>query len=192
MNRHNKTAANTNAVTSRPAPPKKAEKPAPTYTYSERPSVTYSESTAEPEPSSLNRKYAEILDVKPKEITNYELYSFIDRWYGTRHRIGGSDRNGIDCSGFVQKLYSEVYGMDLLRTSMEQFSSCKRIKRIENAEEGDLVFFRVHSKRITHVGMYLTNNFFVHSSTSGGVMISNLNEEYWHKYYAGMGRVPKG
>jgi lipoprotein Spr len=47
----------------------------------------------------------------------------------------------------------------------------------------------VRSKKITHVGVYLANNYFVHASTTQGVMISNLNEDYWRKYFAGAGRV---
>ena len=144
------------------------------------------------ENNQVRKKYAEILGLKQKEITNYSLYQFIDRWYGTNYRMGGCSRAGIDCSGFAQKLYGEVYGVDLLRTAMEQFSNCKRIKHSKDAEEGDLVFFHVRSRHhITHVGVYLANDYFVHASTSGGVMISNLNEEYWHKYFAGVGRIPK-
>lgn len=141
--------------------------------------------------AELKRKYADLLGVKGKEINNYPLYNFIDRWYGTNYRLGGCDKSGIDCSGFAQKLYGEVYGIDLLRTAMEQFANCKRIKKSEDAEEGDLVFFKVHSKHITHVGVFLANNYFIHASTSGGVMISSLNEEYWRKHYAGCGRIPR-
>ena len=104
--------------------------------------------------------------------------------------MGGCDASGIDCSGFAQKLYADVYGIDLLRTSAEQFHDCKRIKNTRDAQEGDLIFFIIRGKRISHVGVYLANNFFVHASTSSGVMISNLNEEYWRKHYAGCGRVP--
>ena len=144
------------------------------------------------EPGVVRKKYSELLGVNPKEITNFSLYQFIDKWYGTDYRLGGSDKKGIDCSGFAQRLYGEVYGIDLLRTATEQFGNCKRIKRSKDVEEGDLVFFHINSRRITHVGVYLANDFFVHASTSGGVMISSLNEEYWHKYYAGCGRVPHG
>ncbi len=146
----------------------------------------------EKENNQVRKKYAEMLGVKPKEITNYTLYQFIDRWYGANYRMGGCSKSGIDCSGFAQKLYGEVYGVDLLRTASEQYSNCKRIKHSKDAEEGDLVFFHVRSRhRISHVGIYLANDYFVHASTSGGVMISNLNEEYWHKYFAGAGKIPK-
>ena len=140
---------------------------------------------------AVKKKYADILGIQPQDITNYSLYQFIDKWYGANYRLGGTDDEGIDCSAFAQRLYKDVYGMDLLRTAMDQFGTCKRIKHSGDAIEGDLVFFHIHSRRITHVGVYLANDYFIHASTSGGVMISNLNEDYWHKYYAGCGRVPK-
>jgi cell wall-associated NlpC family hydrolase len=143
-------------------------------------------------PSGARKKYSEMLGVTQGEINNSALYNFIDKWLGTNYRIGGCDIQGIDCSGFAQKLYSEVYGIDLLRTARDQFSNCKRIKNASNAVEGDLVFFHIRSKHISHVGIYLTNKYFVHASTSNGVIISNLNEEYWSKYYAGCGRIPRG
>jgi cell wall-associated NlpC family hydrolase len=141
---------------------------------------------------ALSKKYSAILGVTPAEISNYALYQFIDKWIGTNYRLGGCDISGIDCSGFAQKLYSDVYGVDLVRTAVDQFSSCKRIKHSRDAAEGDLVFFHIRGRRISHVGIYLANDYFVHASTSGGVMISNLNEDYWHKTFAGCGRVPRG
>lgn len=140
----------------------------------------------------ISSRYGQMLGVEATEITNLSLYQFIDKWLGADYRLGGCDISGIDCSGFAQKLYAEIYGMDLVRTALEQFHNCKRIKHAKDATEGDLVFFRVHSRRITHVGVYLMNNYFVHASSSQGVVISNLNEEYWHKYYAGCGRIPRG
>jgi lipoprotein Spr len=190
INGHNKSSTTKNSIAVAPA------KKSPKKTRSGSVNADHTDSDqaekATLEPSALKRKYADILGIRPKEIDNFSLYQFIDRWYGTNYRLGGQNKDGIDCSGFAQKLYGEVYGIDLLRTAMEQFGSCKRIKNPKDAEEGDLVFFHIRSKRITHVGVYLANNYFIHSSTSGGVIISSLNEEYWHKYFAGMGRVPKG
>jgi lipoprotein Spr len=144
------------------------------------------------ETKEVKRKYADILGVRPKDIDNMPLYEFIDKWYGTNYRLGGSEKSGVDCSGFAQKLYGEVYGLDLSRTAHEQFADSKHLKRIKKAEEGDLVFFHARGKKITHVGVYLANNFFVHASTSQGVIISSLNEEYWQKHFSGAGRVTKG
>ncbi len=139
----------------------------------------------------LTLKYADLLGIQTNNISNPTLYQFIEKWYGSTYRLGGSDETGIDCSGFAKKLYNEIYGIDLNRTAKEQFSTCKRLKHPKEAVEGDLVFFHVHSRRITHVGVYLANNYFVHASSSQGVVISNLKDEYWRKYYAGCGRITK-
>lgn len=140
----------------------------------------------------LNLKYANMLGVLPQVITNDLLYSFIDEWYGTRYRLGGTDHNGIDCSAFVQRLYARVFNINLFRTAAEQFKGCQSLWSKEDLNEGDLVFFNIRTKRISHVGIYLMNDYFVHSSTSQGVMISKLSDAYWRKYYAGAGRVPRG
>lgn len=119
---------------------------------------------------------------------NLSLYSFIQEWYGTPYRLGGTGKNGIDCSAFVQQLYEEVYRIELLRTSREQFSTTASVEK-EELKEGDLVFFKIRSKSISHVGVYLADGKFVHASVSRGVVISDLSDKYWIRYYAGAGRV---
>lgn len=142
--------------------------------------------------SLLQRKFAQFLDVNPSEvIPNQALWSFIDNWWGTPYRYGGESRNGIDCSAFVQALYSIVFGINSIpRTAQEQYKDSKKIKRIKNLEPGDLVFFRIHSRRITHVGVYLQNNKFVNASSSSGVTISDLTDRYWKRYFV-CGGEPK-
>lgn len=133
-------------------------------------------------------KYASMIEVMPNQISNVMLYRFIDDWYGVKYRMGGTTKNGVDCSSFVQQLYQYVFGYDLLRTACLQFQSVKHINK-EDLREGDLVFFRVGTSRISHVGVYLRNNFFVHSASSKGVSIASLTSAYWSKYFAGGGRV---
>jgi lipoprotein Spr len=72
---------------------------------------------------------------------------------------------------------------------MDQFGMSNLIWRKEQCKEGDLVFFNIKGSRISHVGIYLMNNFFVHASSSQGIMISSLEDKYWSKYYACAGRV---
>lgn len=139
--------------------------------------------------NALQVKYADLMGVVPQAIANLSLYHFIDEWYGVRYRLGGTDKRGIDCSAFVQRLYEGVFGMNLVRTALEQFNSCRMLWDTASLQEGDLVFFRIHSSRISHVGIYLMNNFFVHASSSRGVMISYLGDNYWTRYFAGAGRV---
>jgi len=138
----------------------------------------------------INR-YAEMINIDAHDIDNYPLYKFIDQWYGTRYRWGGDDNAGIDCSAFSQKLYGAVYGKEIERTSRKQHKHCERVRSINNAEEGDLIFFRIRRFRISHVGVYLTNGYFVHASRSQGVVISNLDNKYWRRRYAGCGRVER-
>ncbi len=138
----------------------------------------------------LQMKYALLMEVVPNAISNMQLYNFIEDWYGVRYRLGGNDRSGIDCSAFVQRLYESVFCTNLVRTALEQFNTCHLVFQKDSLAEGDLVFFRTRGKkRITHVGIYLINNFFVHASSSHGVTISSLNEHYWSRFYAGAGRV---
>jgi lipoprotein Spr len=139
--------------------------------------------------NSLRAKYAALLNVLPEAIANLSLYRFIDEWYGVRYRLGGSSKAGIDCSAFMQKLYDQVFGINLLRTAVEQFSTASLIWNKEQCKEGDLVFFHTHGSRVSHVGLYLINNFFVHASSSHGIMISSLDESYWSRKFACAGRV---
>jgi cell wall-associated NlpC family hydrolase len=145
----------------------------------------------EEEVDPLINKYAEMISVEPQDISNYPLYRFIDKWYGTRYKWGGIDSTGIDCSAFSQKLYGQIYGLDILRTAREQHHSSSAVKHYLDANEGDLIFFRIHRLRISHVGVYLANGYFVHASRSHGVMISSLNDRYWSRRYAGCGKVER-
>ena len=136
----------------------------------------------------IQKKYAEKMAVDPSEVSNETLYNFINEWYGVRYVYGGTTQRGVDCSSFVQKLMNAAYNVNLDRTAASQFVSTKTIQRDE-LKEGDLVFFKIKVSRISHVGVYLKNNCFVHAASSKGVMISNLNSTYWNRYFAGGGRI---
>ncbi|HUR10958.1 MAG TPA: NlpC/P60 family protein [Flavitalea sp.] len=136
----------------------------------------------------LQFKYSILLDVPVEEIRDPKLFGFIEEWYGTRYRYGGSDKSGIDCSAFVQTFVDEQYGIRLPRTSVDQYINSKRVKK-ELLQQGDLVFFRtLANKSVSHVGIYLFNNKFLHASTSFGVVISDLSEGYYSDHFAGAGR----
>lgn len=141
-------------------------------------------------PLMLQFKYAILLDVPFEEITDLKEFFFIDSWYGVKYKYGGTDRSGIDCSAFARSFMDSIFSISLPRTSSEQYRRSKRIKKKE-LQEGDLVFFYTKGRKagITHVGVFLRNNKFVHASIGGGVMIDDLSEEYYAKRYAGAGRV---
>jgi len=133
--------------------------------------------------------YADLLGVKTKELDNKNLYYMIDDWMGTPHRMGGMDKRGVDCSGFVSMLYQKIYGKDLPRTSRDMADNVKR-KYENQLKEGDLVFFSFGGRNIDHVGIYLHNGKFVHVSTRKGVIISNLSDSWYYKYFKRSG-TPK-
>ncbi len=137
--------------------------------------------------SFLQFKYAIMLKVAVEELTNVRLLNFIDDWYATKYKYGGSSKKGIDCSAFTSSLLNEVFSVSVPRTCREQFHATERIAKTQ-LQEGDLVFFNIR-KGISHVGVYLKNNKFVHASSSQGVMISDLEESYFARRFAGAGRV---
>lgn len=132
-------------------------------------------------------KYAIQLDVPVETLTNTSLYNLIEEWWRTPYRLGGTTKRGIDCSAFVQTLMLGVFAVQLPRTAREQRTACTKIET-EELREGDLVFFNTRGG-VSHVGVYLHNNKFVHASTSGGVMISDLYDDYWRRKFIGGGRI---
>ncbi|MCW5908874.1 MAG: C40 family peptidase [Chitinophagales bacterium] len=120
---------------------------------------------------------------------NPELYFEVYRWYRTCYRYGGSGEKGIDCSGFTNMLYEKVYGQKIPRASYLIYDVCQPLDKKDEKREGDFVFFKIRKKRISHVGVYLQNNKFAHASTQAGVIISDLNEAYYKKYFFKAGRL---
>lgn len=116
------------------------------------------------------------------------LKNEISQWLGTPYKYGGNDKKGVDCSGFVCAIYKEVYEQNVPRTSQSLYVACKKIKDNE-LKEGDLVFFNFNGKGVSHVGIYLSNNMYVHASTTKGVVLSDLKNVYTIKNYIGAGRI---
>lgn len=108
----------------------------------------------------------------------------------TPYLWGGTTTNGIDCSAFVQRVMKYALGIDLPRTSIMQSSVGDPVDR-ENLQFGDLIFFNTIGSRISHVGIYLGESVFAHSSSSGGVKTSSLNEDYYNAKYVTARRVIK-
>jgi lipoprotein Spr len=140
------------------------------------------------EQESLAKDYlSQIMGVALSATSNMKLFHFVYDWIGTPYRFGGSSKNGIDCSAFTKELYSEVFNLDIRRNSRDIFSMVSPVSKDE-LKEGDLVFFKIHSHRISHVGIYLGNNRFAHAS-SRGVAISSLDDAYYSRYFYKGGRL---
>jgi cell wall-associated NlpC family hydrolase len=108
----------------------------------------------------------------------------------TPYLWGGTTTNGIDCSAFCQRVMKYALGIDIPRTSIMQSTVGDEVSR-EDLQFGDLVFFNTIGRRISHVGIYLGESVFAHSSSSGGVKTSSLNEDYYNAKYVTARRVIK-
>lgn len=138
--------------------------------------------------SSIQFKYALLLDMDVEAVGNAVLYEEIEKWWATRYRYGGTTGNGIDCSAYTGALLTDVYGLDVSRTARAQYGESEKIAK-KDLQEGDLVFFSTIRKGISHVGLYLGNGYFTHAGSSTGVTISNLDDAYWSRKFRGGGRV---
>ena len=150
------------------------------------------ETTADSEQKNLQLYYnvSKILNKEVDTLANPLLFQTIYEWLGTPYKYAGDCREGVDCSGFTCMLYQTVFGIKLANSSAEIFKEVKPLKK--NAlEEGDLVFFKIRKHRVSHVGVYIGNNKFVHASVQSGVIVSDLDEPYYKKYFYKGGRVKK-
>ena len=136
--------------------------------------------------STLQFKYAMLMNVDVESLKNISLLGFIDNWFGTRYKLGGTTKRGIDCSALTGALLLAVYGFNLPRTARQQYDATDHIDKDE-LQEGDLVFFNTHGG-VSHVGVYLENDYFLHASTHG-VTISSLDDHYYAKRFICGGRV---
>jgi lipoprotein Spr len=120
-------------------------------------------------------------------ITPY-LYYQVYEWVGTRYKYAGDTKKGIDCSGFVSKMYESAYCISLSGGSRDLWKTVSEVEK-QDLEEGDMVFFKIKKGQISHVGIYLGNNKFAHASVKMGVIISDLDEEYYKKHFYKGGRM---
>lgn len=138
--------------------------------------------------SNVQLKYASLLNTEVPYLPNKVLLENVDEWYGVHYRTGGNTKKGVDCSGFTVAVYMSVYGITLPRVSREQYRTSRKISTTE-LQEGDLVFFNTRGHGVSHVGIYLGNNRFIHASVSRGVMVNSLFEPYYLQRFVGAGRI---
>jgi len=109
------------------------------------------------------------------------LYEQYQQWQGVPYRTGGESRRGVDCSAFIQLTFREQFAMQLPRDTDSQAHIGRAISS-RQLRPGDLVFFNI-GRSTRHVGVMVEKNKFLHASSSKGVMISDLNQPYWQRYY---------
>ncbi|MGQ9818564.1 MAG: C40 family peptidase [Candidatus Kapaibacteriales bacterium] len=122
-------------------------------------------------------------------ISKRKFMEVILDWLGTPYYFGGTTERGIDCSAFIRQVFYLSSQILLPRTAAEQYKWGVAIKR-DNLQFGDLVFF--HTRRhayISHVGIYLGDNLFAHSSSRYGVTVSSLESQYYSKRFIGARRL---
>jgi probable lipoprotein NlpC len=117
--------------------------------------------------------YSEKLGVKLIGNEDLNLLQSMISWKGTPYKYGGNTKKGTDCSGFVSSLYKEVYGKQLQRSSRDMVQDVKFVSKKE-LKTGDILFFKINSKAITHVGIYISDNKFIHAQTKDGVVVTDL------------------
>ena len=117
------------------------------------------------------------------------LFNGVRQYFGTHYRFGGESPAGFDCSGFVRFMFGKTFNMQLPRSSREMASIGNRVEKNE-LQPGDLVFFQTKGRRINHVGIFIGNDTFVHSSLTKGITEDKLKQNYYEKRFAGGVRLP--
>ncbi|MXS71806.1 peptidoglycan endopeptidase [Flavobacteriaceae bacterium W22] len=140
----------------------------------------------------IKEKYSIILEVMPKEIRDYKLYSYLDEWIGTPYKKQTLEKQvGVEASYFVQALYSDIYKETFPKTPDGIFRS-KSIQLFTGRtflKEGDIIFFRYDKFRpISDVGIYLHNDRIL-ACTAQGLNIYDFNDEYFQLRYVAAGRL---
>ena len=140
------------------------------------------------EQDPVNLQDQEAADFKTDNVKNLQTKAF--GFLGTRYRFGGTSRNGLDCSSFVQQVFNEMQ-VSLPRTAREQFVLGDIVAR-GDMQKGDLVFFSTYASFPSHVGIYLGDNRMIHaSSRERRVVISSLDTPYYRSRFIGAKRISK-
>ena len=160
-------------------------KPSPIYT-SEKGS---SEKAAKPNRTKPTRSTPLTIAVRLTSPIKLSMLTSIDRYRGVPYKWGGDTMKGMDCSGFTMKVFGESANLNIPHNAAAQYKLGAKINR-RQLKFGDLVFFRdIESKGVSHVGIYIGDETFVHASLSKGVINSSMNQDYYKKRYVTARRI---
>jgi len=137
------------------------------------------------------RKYHHILNAPASFYNQFKLFQFIDKWIGRPYLFGGTTMFGVDCSALTGYFAKEVAGINLPRTAQGQHDYLRLSTFPGLLQTGDLLFFHTTRPGISHVGIYLTNNKFLHASATNGVTISDLGDTYYVKAYRAARKIDR-
>ncbi len=157
-------------------------------------STTTSQEKKKPIPQSAHGLVSDEwarLDIKLGRHDNKKLYKELKKWLGTPYVYAAHTRGeGTDCSGMVMEVYQEVYGIKVHRNSAKMLEENCRVIDLDDLKEGDLVFFCTSGDgRVSHVGIYLKEGKFVHASSSRGVCVDDIHQNYYATHFHAAGRV---
>jgi hypothetical protein len=126
--------------------------------------------------------------ISSQKIQNPNYYCSMLDWMGVRYLAGSGTKKGTDCTHLVSNIHKSTTGAIFGGDATNMYQACDAIET-DSLREGDLVFFKINQSRISHVGLYLQNDLFVHATVHKGVIISSLKESYYKKYFVGCGRL---
>lgn len=132
--------------------------------------------------SDLSRQilsHDELVEKMKKEIRTF---------YGAPYKWGGDSPRGTDCSGMIKTIYRNAVGINLPHNADEIYKRAKKIYKIDLLF-GDLVFFSSDGRRATHMGLYISKGYFLHASSSRGVILSKLSDSYYKSQFIGARRI---
>lgn len=186
------------------SPKFRSKKQAPAQAAEQKPSPQPSRFTSrEAEPKEQSKKADSVIVEKQQKSTrNFrtekntaitplaqsKMMREISKYMGTPYVQGGTSLDGIDCSGYTMVVYKNALGIQLPRTSTEQFKVGRPVELAE-LKFGDLVFFNTSGVPASHVGIYLGDDLFAHASVSLGVTISSLQSSYYSERFNGARRI---
>jgi len=143
--------------------------------------------------SSIMQKISTGKDAKDLPVNNTlkeKMLMEIIKFLNTPYKYGGNSKNGIDCSAFTQAIFQNTFSINLLRSAREQYTQGLVVDEREKLHFGDLIFFNTRRRvRPGHVGIYIGDNLFAHSSSKNGVIVSSLDLDYYSQRFMGGRRV---